>query len=96
MVGDIGARMTVAQATDYFVARALKDGCTKYLGASIRELVGIREDYTRAAIMANDGPFRASFLQWLKASCPEHDVAATFARIESLDYAVLVAAGVKS
>ena len=63
MVGDIGARITITQAVDLFVARVLVEGETTYQAgqAPIAKLTGVREDFVRGAILMARDDFRDEF-----------------------------------
>ena len=96
---DIGARMTVAQATDYFLAKTLMQGCTPYaegaevrgfLGAPIGALDGVREDFVRAAVLCSNDRFRADFLARLAGRFPGMSERGIWSQVAELEYPDLV------
>lgn len=92
MVGNIGPRLSVRHAVDYFVCKVLTDGARKYNcgKAPIRDLAGIREDYVRGAVLMSDVEFSGALFRALKASCPGSTFEHTAKAVEALDYAALV------
>jgi hypothetical protein len=92
LVGNIGARMSVSKATDYFVAKVLEQGLSRHDAgqASIATLCGLREDYVRGAILMSDGKFRENFLARLNGAFPGKSEAWIWGRIRELDYTKLI------
>ncbi len=91
LVGNIGARMSVRQAGDYFVARVLAEGALTFRGgkAPIAKLSGLREDYVRGAILMGNGAFRGAFLARLAEAFPVAPKA-TLTTVLASDYCKLV------
>jgi hypothetical protein len=93
MVGNIGARMTIAQSVDLFVCRTLAEGILTHASGSapISDLVGLREDYVRGAILAADPRFRTDFLARVSKRYPGR-VTEILQAVAGADYADLVKA----
>lgn len=87
LVGNISARMTVDQSVDYFVAKVLAQGAKLH---KVSELVGLREDFVRGAILMHDQAFAESFLAYTAGSFPGLSEAAIARSIEAVDYSTLV------
>jgi hypothetical protein len=94
LVGNIGARMTVEQACDYFVAKTLHRGATEYKcgKAPIALLEGTRLDFIMAALLMANSHFARAFFDQLQVTFgePSDNV---FERIEAADYAAMVEKG---
>jgi hypothetical protein len=84
-------RFSVRLAVDYFVTRGIADATLREKPSErpIREFIGVREDYARAAIIVADKGFRDALVVSLDKEFPEgaHVVCE---KAFSLDYAELV------
>jgi hypothetical protein len=87
LVGNIGARMSVSQACDYFVCRVLVLGIKYRTTAS---LDGMREDYVRGAILMSNRTFQREFFERLKAAFPDMTRKVVFELITMSDYCDLI------
>jgi hypothetical protein len=82
---------TLANACDYFVCRTLADGMRLARGP-VSALLGVREDYVRAAILASDVRFVEAFAAELKRREATTTLDTVRARIEAIDYCDFVGA----
>jgi hypothetical protein len=79
--------MTGEQNTLLCLARALRNGCTHYLGAPIGRLSGVRTDGVLAAILCHDHDFRTNFQERLGFMFPDTSLSGLWRRIILANFA---------